>query len=103
MKRVTGNGVFRLTEIECETDKKWVVWECVEMFLLTKTDTKTDVNGFQTHFIGLGHGIRLCLCQYGRTINLVTCEQTFTTVPTQTGKTRKWEGIFFSQGKVEEF
>ena len=44
--------MFTLTETE--TDKKWVVWDCVEVFTLTETDTMTDVSGFQTHFIGLG-------------------------------------------------
>ena len=46
-------GVFTLTE----TDKKWVLWDCVEVFILTGTDTVTDANGFQTHFIGLGLGL----------------------------------------------
>ena len=49
--------MFTLTETE--TDKKWVVWDCVEVFILTETDTVTYVNRFQTHFVGLG----LCLCQ----------------------------------------
>ena len=31
----------------------------VEVFILTEIDTVTDVNGFQTHFIGLG----LCFCR----------------------------------------
>ena len=43
-----------LAKAETETDKKWVVWDCVEVFILTETDTVTDVNGFQTRFIGLG-------------------------------------------------
>ena len=34
----------------------------VEVFILTEIDTVTDVNGFQTHFIGL------CLCQCERTM-----------------------------------
>ena len=29
------------------------------MFILTETDTVTDVNGLQTHFIGLG----VCQCE----------------------------------------
>ena len=33
-----------------------------------ETDTVTDVNGFQTHFIGLSIGI--CLCQCERTISI---------------------------------
>ena len=44
-------GVFTRTEADTETDKKWVGWDSVEV--LTKTDTVTNVNGFQTHFIGL--------------------------------------------------
>ena len=47
-------GVFTPTETETETDKKWVVLDCVEVFILTETET--DVNGFQTHFIGLSLG-----------------------------------------------
>ena len=40
----------------------------MEVFILTETDTVTDVNGFQTHFIGLSLGF--CLCQYERTISI---------------------------------
>ena len=43
------NGIFTLTETE--TDKKWVVWDCVEVFILTETDTVTDANGFQTYLL----------------------------------------------------
>ena len=53
------------TLIETETDKKWVVWDCVEVFILTETDTMTDVNEFQTHFIGIG----LCFCQCEHALN----------------------------------
>ena len=54
--------MFTLTETETktETDKKWVVWDCVEVFTLTEAHTVTDANGFQTHFIGLG----LCQCEH---------------------------------------
>ena len=55
--------MFTLTETE--TDKKWVVSDCVEVFILTETDTVTDVNEFQTHFIGLG----LCFFQCEHTLN----------------------------------
>ena len=55
--------MFTLTEAETETDRKWVVWNCVEVFILTETDTVIDVNGFKTHIIGLG----LCRCE--RTIS----------------------------------
>ena len=66
--RLTCKGVFTLTEAEteAESDKKWVEWDCVEVVILTETDTVTDVNGFKTHFIGLG----LCLCQCECTIKL---------------------------------
>ena len=71
----TLQGVFTLTDVktetESETDKKWVVWDCVEVFILTETDTLTDVNGFQTNFIGLNLGIAICLCQCERTISLI--------------------------------
>ena len=71
----TLQGVFTLTDVktktESETDKKWVVWDCVEVFILTETDTLTDVNGFQTYFIGLNLGIGICLCQCERTISLI--------------------------------
>ena len=64
-------GVFTLTETETgtgtETDKKWVVWDCVEVLILTETDTVTDVIRFQTHSIGLGFG--LCRCE--RTITFI--------------------------------
>ena len=62
-------GVFTLTETETETDKKWVVWDCVEVFILTETDTVTDVNRLQTHFIGIG----LCRCEHTITfIDVIT-------------------------------
>ena len=71
----TLQGVFTLTDVktktESETDTKWVVWDCVEVFILIERDTLTDVNGFQTHFIGLNLGIGICLCQCERTISLI--------------------------------
>ena len=56
-------GVFTLTEAETETetDKKQLVWDCVGVFTLTETDTVTNVNGFQTHFIGFSLGVGLSL------------------------------------------
>ena len=36
------------------------------VFVLTETDTMIGINGFQTHFIGLG----LCLCQCERIIKV---------------------------------
>ena len=50
------------TETETEIDKRWVVWDCVAVFILTETERVTDVNGFQTHFTGLGFG--LCQCEH---------------------------------------
>ena len=55
---MANKGVFTLTETE--TDKKWVVWDCVEVLTLTETDTMTNASGFQTHFVGLG----LCQCEH---------------------------------------
>ena len=46
----------------------------------TETNTVTDVNGFQTHFISLGLGpglslgLGLCLCQCERTIKMAFVE-----------------------------
>ena len=56
-------GVFTLTQPETETgtNKKWVGYDYVEVFTLNKTDTVTDANRFQTHFIGLSLGLGLCL------------------------------------------
>ena len=51
-------GVFTLTETE--TDKKWVVRHCVEVFVPADTDTVTDAMRFQTQFIALA----LCQCEH---------------------------------------
>ena len=42
----------------------------------TETDTLTDVNGFQTHFngLGLGPGLGLCLCQCELTTKMACVE-----------------------------
>ena len=45
-RRIRFKRVFTLTETKGETDKKWVVWDCVEVFILTETDTVTNVNGW---------------------------------------------------------
>ena len=39
----------------------------MEVFILTETDTVTDVNGFQTHFIALSLG--LCQCERTNWVN----------------------------------
>ena len=58
-------GVFTRTEADTETDKKWVVWDSVKV--LTKIDTVTNVNMFQTHgfyrYLGLSLGLGLCQCE----------------------------------------
>ena len=36
-----------MTEVETETDKKWVVPDCAEVLILTETNTVTNANGFQ--------------------------------------------------------
>ena len=39
----------------------------MEVFTLTETDTVTDINGFQTHFISIGLGP--CQCEHILTSN----------------------------------
>ena len=41
---------------QTDTDKKLVIKNCVEVFILLYTDTDTDAIGFQTHFGGVGIG-----------------------------------------------
>ena len=63
------NGVFTLpdTDADTDTDKKWVIKNCVEVFTLpdtdtsTDTDTDTDANGLQTHFVGVSVCIGVCV------------------------------------------
>ena len=53
-------GVFTLADTD--TDKKWVIKNCVKVFILpdTDTDTNTDAIGLQTHFVGFGVGVGHC-------------------------------------------
>ena len=47
-------GVFTLadTETQTETDEKWLVWNCVEGFILLKRQRPMQISiGFCTHFI----------------------------------------------------
>ena len=53
--------MFTLTETETdmETNKKWLVWNSVEVFIL---HWDTDAIGYCSHFLGLCLGIDLSLC-----------------------------------------
>ena len=67
---LTNRGAFILTKTETKTDKNGlygIVWWCSYCTETgTKTHTVTDVNRFQTRFIGLalGHGLGLCHCEH---------------------------------------
>ena len=75
---LNANGVFTLPDTEI--DKKWVVYNCVEVFTLPDTDTVTDADtdadaiGLRTHFVSVG----VCVG-----VGVRQCEHTITTFHTQ--------------------
>ena len=78
---------FTLTKTETKTDKNGIygiVWRCSYCTEAgTKTHTVTDVNGFQTHFIGLGlgHGLGLRQCEHTLShLGVGTVVETYLTV-----------------------
>ena len=72
------NGVFTLPDTDADTDtnKKWVIENCVEVFTLpntdtgTDTDTDTDANGLQTHFVSVSVCIGVCVGQCEHSIRV---------------------------------
>ena len=62
-------AVFTLpdTNTDNDTDKKWVIKNCVEVFILPDTDTDTNVIGLQTHFVVVGVG----QCEHTITVTLM--------------------------------
>ena len=62
----SANGVFTLADTD--TDKEWVIKNCVEVFILpdrdTDTDTDTDAIGLQTHFVGVGISVGVGQCEH---------------------------------------
>ena len=73
------NGVFTLPDTDTDTDKKWVIKNCVKVFILpdrdtdTDTDTDTDEIGLQTHFVGVGVGVDI-------DVDVRQCEHTINTM-----------------------
>ena len=63
-------GVFTLLDTDTVTDKKWVIKNCVQVFILpdTDTDSDTDAIGLQTHFVGIGVCIGNGQCEH--TVNV---------------------------------
>ena len=55
------DGVFTLPNTDTDK-KKWVVKNCVEVFILADTDTVTDTdsNGLQTHFVRVCVSVGQC-------------------------------------------
>ena len=51
-----------------DTDKKWVLKNCVKVFILpdrdTDTDTDTNAIWLQPHFVGVGIGVSVGQCEH---------------------------------------
>ena len=53
-----------------DTDKKWVIKNCVQVFIVpdtyidTNTDTDTDVIGLQAHFVSVSVCISVGQCEH---------------------------------------
>ena len=51
---------------DTDSDKKWTIKNCVQVFILldTDTDTDTDAIGFQTHFVGVSIDVGVRQCEH---------------------------------------
>ena len=66
--------MFTLPDTEINTDKKWLVWNCVEVFTLhrDKYSANTQIPlGFCTRFICLGLCLRISHCHCKHTISMM--------------------------------